>query len=697
MKEGHNLSYVTKMGAYGLAVVATFAVALAVLMSVASTAEALVYNNIPKDTSAGTVNDGANNGDTVYIKNAEGAVYVRFEIETTGSAAASFTHSDADDDGQGILCREADDLAKNKCDADTRVSGGDGVTVALKIDDDSGKGVIFVKQTTVPVSGEVTVTTDTIDVTVAQVPASIVVSASPKSVNSGQGTEAEPTTLAIRLTDTDGKGIAGESLTVIASHGTLTVAEADDRPAAWTLRDVETTTDEAGGEYNGLDFEGGGTQVGTLITSSDLGAAAADGAGYAAVVLTGGGAPGVATVTVRQTNGTIVGTGSVTLFGPAKTITAEAEQSAIAIGESTFIVVTVVDSGDNPVANATASVKGTGGRVPPTKLDTPVAQARNVNKDVDSDGELDSKTDIPACQSAIAVEADDTADPPVVAAFASPGTNRDGQCVIQITATDDKTSLNNDTARGEHTITIVGSADGEDPRAIDAVEVVIQVGGAPATISTDAPERLDPSGELTVNITVVDDEEVRVGKVTIEVIQTAGDGKIITEAKANTSDGRAKFTYLAPSTPGVAEFLVRTKAANGAVTSQLPVIVQIAVAMEDVPDDPITPVVVPVTPVDPVTPVMAEATLSVTFNLGVFSGGSVEDLHAAAEAACAGGADIWLQDADGGWQLYRTSAPVFANAPFAAAFADGIGQVGVYVASCDEGSMENEGSMGEEG
>ena len=43
--------------------------------------------------------------------------------------------------------------------------------------------------------------------------------------------------------------------------------------------------------------------------------------------------PVVATVTVRQTNGTIVGTVDVVLFGPAKTIVAEAEQSAIAIGE----------------------------------------------------------------------------------------------------------------------------------------------------------------------------------------------------------------------------------------------------------------------------------------------------------------------------------------------------------------------------
>ena len=63
-------------------------------------------------------------------------------------------------------------------------------------------------------------------------------------------------------------------------------------------------------------------------------------------------------------------------------------------------------------------------------------------------------------------------------------------------------------------------------------------------------------------MTVLDDEAVRVGGVTIEAFQTAGDGKIITEIASKTSDGRAKFTYLAPSTPGVVEFLVRTDQAR---------------------------------------------------------------------------------------------------------------------------------------
>ena len=391
MKEGQNLSYVTRIGAYGFAVVAAFAVALAVLLSVSSTSVEATIQTAADGEEADTSAD-ANNGDTLYIRNMFETGYVRFEIETTGSASASFTHDDADEDGQSILCRSAE--TGTSCDA---TAGDTAVTVALKIDDDSGKGTVFVKQTTVPATGIPTVTTDTIDVTVAQVPANIAVSASPKSI----AETVETTVLAIRLTDTDGKGIAGEGLTAIATHGSLTAALA--QPDSWAIRDVETDSTEGN---TGLAYTGTGSQVATLITSSDNGLLTADGAGFAAVTLTGGGAAGQATVTVRQTNGTVVGTVDVILFGKAKTIAATAEQSAIAIGESTFIVVTVTDAGDNPVAGATASVKTTGGRVPPTKLETPVAQSDTVNKDVNGDGDAD-KGDIPSCE---AVEAQ-TVDP----------------------------------------------------------------------------------------------------------------------------------------------------------------------------------------------------------------------------------------------------------------------------------------------
>ena len=520
-------------------------------------------NGTGSDTSA-----DANNGDTLYILNSFDTGFVRFEIETTGAAEATFTHSDASDNGQSILCRSAA-TGVVSCDAD---AGGTGVTVALKISDDAGRGVIFVKQTTVPATGTPTVTTDTISVTVAQVPSSLSVTPSPASINSGQGALADAgmTTIIVRLTDTDGAGIGGESLTIIASHGTLAQVEA--APTTWT--------DATGGTA----FASGGAQVGSISTSTDGAAENADGAGYAAVTLTGGGVPAVATVTVRMTAGALSGVADVTMFGPATDITAEAEQSAIAVSESTFIVVTVVDSGGNAVTGAVPALKAQGGVVPPAKLAVAVATSGMTNKDPKQDGVLAALGDIPSCtvHNRELVAAVDEPPADAVPASVSTGTDAAGKCVIQVTATDNPGAAP-DAARGTHTITVAGYK----PAGAGDVSVEIQVGGAPATIEHDAPERIDPSAELTVSLTVLDDEDVRVGKVTIEVLHTAGDGAIISNiAGGATSDGRTAFTYIAPSTPGVVEFLVRTKAANGAVTSQQPIIVAIGAAPEEAPDAP---------------------------------------------------------------------------------------------------------------
>ena len=151
------MQYVIKLGAYGLAGVAAFAVAVALMLSVSSTptAEALVV-----DTADGVATEADNqtvtksNGDTVYIRFIN-AGFATFEISTTGSASASFTHADASEDGQSITCASG-----AACDAESNNAAT--VTVALKIDDDSGKGNIFVKQTTI--TGNGTETTDAITV-----------------------------------------------------------------------------------------------------------------------------------------------------------------------------------------------------------------------------------------------------------------------------------------------------------------------------------------------------------------------------------------------------------------------------------------------------------------------------------------------------------------------------------------------------
>ncbi|MYA15787.1 MAG: hypothetical protein F4Z28_02950 [Gammaproteobacteria bacterium] len=659
------------MGAYGLAVVAAFAVALAVLVSVSPTptvdASIETRNDDGTYTSTGSDTTGAaQNGDTIYIRNAATG-FVLFEIASIGSASASFVHGDASDDGQSLYCSPA--TTTPTCDVDT-VDGGS--TVAVKIDDDSGKGAIFVRHTVV--ATDVT-TSDEITVSVAQVPTSLSVKANTSSIDA-KGDDATPATAGrtyvdIRLLDENNKGIAAKSITVVSTRALLqSVAAADGTHAATDSRTVtvgalsETVTLTA--------LTGSGSLAGTVTTTTDAGTNDVDTAGYARVVVIGAGSPGISTITV--TSGNLTATADIVLHGPVKTLSAELEQGAIEVGGMTRIVVTALDAGGNPVANQNVAVKTQGGVTPPERLATPVGTSNTVNKDGGTVGSLADKGDLPACGDVTAVTADPAADPPVVGVAGSTGTNGSGQCVIQVTAPDNAGTAT-DAARGTHTITLVASNDGSaGPRGVNEPSVEVQVGGAPSSIESDAPDRIDPSTELTVNVTVSDDEGVRVGRVSIEAIQTAGDGTIITPIAEMTSDGRAKFTYLAPSRPGVAEFLVRTRGANNAVTASLPIIVEIG---EEAP-------------VEPPAPEPSDATLSGNAPLMIFSGGSVEDLDAAAQAACPGGAAIWVHDGSS-WQVYSTGAPAIANIGFSTAFAGGLDMQAVWVSACEGDGMGDDG------
>ena len=85
--------------------------------------------------------------------------------------------------------------------------------------------------------------------------------------------------------------------------------------------------------------------------------------GSAQVTLSGAGRDGIATVTAVTQNG-VSQTIEITLFGDAKSISAEADQGSIAIGGKTFIVVTVLDGGDNGVAGSKPTVGTKAGEVP---------------------------------------------------------------------------------------------------------------------------------------------------------------------------------------------------------------------------------------------------------------------------------------------------------------------------------------------
>ncbi len=655
------------MGAYGLAVAAAFAVALAVLVSVSSTptAEAAIHERA-QDGSFSAASDQAaagrvNNGATVYIQNAAGG-FVLYEITLIGNASASFTHSSATNDGHTLYCSPATTTAT--CDLDTNDGG---TTVAVKIDADSGAGGVIVKQTVLATGAT---SADELTVSVAPVPTKLTASASPKAVNAGEGAATAGTsTLTFRLTDQNGKGIGSQTLTIIASHGTLT--QLGTAPAAWANLDVS----------GGLVFSGSGTQVGTVTTSTDATPATetvdVDGAGYAAVTFTPGGVPGIATITARVSTGTLAQTVDVTMFGAAKTIEAQAEQSALQVGGDTFIVVAVKDAGGNAVSGHNVDVKsGASGVVGPSQGSNEVSTSNEVAKNAAPLATL-TGSDLPACGTVPEVTDTSAADEPSNAVAGSDGTNSDGKCVIEVsTAGADTATTADDTARGTHTITIQGpAADGSAD-----VTVEIEIGGAPDTITSDAPERIAPGEEVTINVTVVDDESVRVGAVAIEAIKTDGGGLITTPISAMTSDGRAKFAYLAPSRAGAVDLLVRTKNARGVETARLPITIQIGEAEPEAPPEP-------------EDPHAGEPTLTIQGSLGSFSGGSVDELAHAAEHECPGGATIYVEDADGWGSPYVTDATIdLVNSTFSARFPDGLASpTFVAVTRCEGDGMGGEG------
>ena len=105
------MQYVIKLGAYGLAGVAAFAVAVALMLSVSSTptAEALIVQDRPDGTGTRPSHQTVppNNGDTrLHPNEFDNDGYVRRSTIEHGRAAASasFTHADASEDGQSILC-----------------------------------------------------------------------------------------------------------------------------------------------------------------------------------------------------------------------------------------------------------------------------------------------------------------------------------------------------------------------------------------------------------------------------------------------------------------------------------------------------------------------------------------------------------------------------------------------------------------
>ena len=176
---------------------------------------------------------------------------------------------------------------------------------------------------------------------------------------------------------------------------------------------------------------------------------------------------------------------------------------------------------------------------------------------------------------------------------------------------------------------------------IPTVNVNIEVGGAPASIETNAPDRVDALSSTKITVTVLDDEGVRVGAVPITVTKVEGDGNIDAVPGNTTSDGRGTFTFLAPLSSGETVFLVR--AGDPAKGQQIQQAITVAVGPE--------PVVVE----EPEAP-------PATWNNDLVSGQNIVVWNGAdgadpSEGAAEGVSAIWSYNAGAGtWDGYFPSA-----------------------------------------
>ena len=223
-----------------------------------------------------------------------------------------------------------------------------------------------------------------------------------------------------------------------------------------------------------------------------------------------------------------------------------------------------------------------------------------------------------------------------------------------MTAPEDTSDATKNATRGPHTLHFAVSG-----ATTVKASATIEVAGKPASITTDAPAMVDVASVTKITVSVFDDEDVLVGDRDVNIRKVGGDG-LVEDAQTSTTNGKATFNFIAPSTAGSSEILITAGDVNHRVTLQIG---------EPEPEEPVEPEAAP--------------SLTVQGNLGIFSGGSLEEFGAAAEAACPAGAVIWVQAADGTWVNYDTTAPPFARVGFETSFSGGFaGQQLVWVSDC---------------
>ena len=346
---------------------------------------------------------------------------------------------------------------------------------------------------------------------------------------------------------------------------------------------------------------GNGNQLEKVTTNAN---------GVATATFRGAQVGGEATVTA--TSGDLSQTVSISLHsGPDSLGLALDDLTLQAEGANTFVVVTVMDKDGNAVGSQspTATIKG------PNALATLVVADASVDRDLPG-----TANDIPAC---------------------STGTDKDGQCVISVTAPKGATA-------GAHTVNVTLA---RLPKAALKESVNVEVVGKPASLTIAAPETVEPLGEADITITIYDEAGNLAAANEVTVRKIEGDGLIEPSSKT-TKNGVAAFTFYAP-TGGDVVFTAEVGTGANRVRELHTITVGEAA------------------PAEPEAASLDRTPASTGYTLVNFSGGSVAELDAALADACGSSAAAYATNL-GEYVGYLVGAPAVVNRAFNDLFADGI-------------------------
>ena len=191
--------------------------------------------------------------------------------------------------------------AAGACDVDMSLTAA--ITVALKIDDDSGVGTIFVTSTRQMAPGTGTEDTESDHASRSRRCRRTLIGegrhdvrSTPRAMNAAEA-GAGATYVDIRLTDANNKGIALEAITIVSTRALLTtVTGTSDDLAMRTLKAGSVEEEVTLTGFTGASLAGSVTTTadrwrqetsgGQNVTGNDV-----DSSGYARVIVTGGGSP----------------------------------------------------------------------------------------------------------------------------------------------------------------------------------------------------------------------------------------------------------------------------------------------------------------------------------------------------------------------------------------------------------------------